>query len=445
MQISFYKKNPTEASITIKVEEGDYQDRVAKKLKNYSKKANIKGFRPGNVPTSIVQQMYGRSILVEEVNTLLSESLTKYLREHEITALGTPMPVLDKLEALDWENQRDFEFEYTIGVAGEFACELSKKIKVTEYQILSLPQQTIDDSVEQLCKTYGNIEVVQESTAQDVIHGVLHYPAQDFKEQTKIALEELTEKVQQTFIGLSPGAQVTFDAKELLKACKELPGVTEEEYEAMLSTGGKAEFTVEQIHRTLPAPLDQAFFDLVLGPGGAKSEQDFRVKLQERLLQRKQQEAQHHLEKTIQAALLKKAAIALPDDFLKRWLLERNDTVPETQIEASYQHYAQQLRWSLLVAKLAQEHDLQVEHEEVVVEVQQRFQDILGSSAASPQLQEENIAQLAQRFLEKDNGQNYQQIAESVQMRKLIDFVKGQITVTIQEVSVEEFDNLALE
>jgi trigger factor len=445
LEISFHQKNATEASLTLKIGEPDYQARVASRIKEYSKKANVKGFRPGNVPSTLIQQMYGRSILMEEVNTLLSESLVRYLKENEIHALAEPMPVLEKVEAIDWEHQRDFELEYIIGMAGPFSCKLSKEIEVTAYKISHVAAQTVDDLVEQLRQTYGRVEVVAKSAANDVIHGELRYPAQDFKLQTKIAVgEEVAEKVRKIFTNLSPKEKITFDTKEVLEEAISLPGVTESMYSTMLRSGGAAEFTVAQVQRLSPAVLAQEFFDKVLGEGVARSEQEFRKELQTRLLQKKQEEANFRLEASIQAILLKEAAIALPDDFLKSWLQEKNNTVPREQIETYYQQYAKEVQWDLLVAALSKEHHLQVTQEEVVNEVHHRLQASLGSNETAQQ-SDKNTAQLVQNFLQQNNGKNYRKVHESVHVRKLINFIKDQITILTQEVSVEAFDKLVWE
>ena len=445
MQISFHKKKPTEASITIKIEEADYRSRVARRIKEYGKKATIKGFRPGNVPGTLIQQMYGRSILIEEVSTLLTESLAQYLKENEIHVLVEPMPVPENIEAIDWEHQRDFEIEYTVGMAGTFSCKLSKNIQVTAYKISHVAAKTVDNLVEQLCKTYGKVEVVGKSAAHDVIHGELRYPTQNFKTQTKIAVGEVAEKMRHIFTDLSAQDKITFELKQVFEEAAKLPGVPKEMYETMLRLGGPAEFTVEQIHRLSPAVLEQDFFDKVLGQEVARSEQEFIKKLEARLLQSKQEEADLRLEQSMQAILLQEAAIALPDDFLKSWLQEKNHTVPKEQIEIYYQQYAKELRWSLFMAAISKEHSLQVTYEEVVGEVQHQLQATVGSSEVAQQLPEKNIAQLVQKFLQENNGKNYRQVYEKVQARKCINFIKDQITIFVREVSVEEFDKLALE
>ena len=445
MHISFHKNNTTEASLTIKIEEADYQARVARRIKEYSKKATLKGFRPGSVPGAIVQQMYGRSVLMEEVNTLVAESLAKYLKENEIHALGELMPIPEKIEAIDWENQRDFEVGYKVGMAGPFSCKLSKNIKVTAYKISHVAEQTVDDLIEQLRRVHGKMNVVARSTSDDVIYGELRYPVQNFKTQTKIVIGEVAENVRHIFTDLGPTAEVTFEVEQVFKKGVNLPGVTEEMYAAMLRLGGLAEFKVEKIHRLSPAVLEQKFFDKVLGQETTKSAQAFQHRLKARLLQSKQEEADFRLEQSIQALLLKETSIALPDNFLKDWLQQKNSTVSKEQIEIHYQQYAKDLQWSLYMAALSKEHNLRVTHEEVEEEVQHRLQVTLRNGGVAQPLSEKNMTQLIQNFLQENNGKNYSQVYEKLYARKCINFIKRQITVLVQEVSVEEFDKLALE
>ncbi|MCU0317801.1 MAG: hypothetical protein MUC61_00440 [Amoebophilaceae bacterium] len=445
MQVSFYKKSDTEASISIKIEEVDYKSRVASRIREYSKKASIKGFRPGSVPTSLIQQMYGHAILIEEVNALLVESLEKYLRENEIHALGEPIPVSEKNKAINWAQQRDFEFAYTIGTAGTFSCHLSKHIQVTAYKVSHVAAQTVDDLVRQMRKIHGQVESVAQSASSDVIHGELCYPVQDLKIQAQIVIEKVVEGIRDTFIGLSPNEEVTFDLRQAIQVVTALTGITEEMRDIMLRLGGVAKFTVEKIHRQSLAPLEQGLFDKVLGPEVANSERAFRQELQIRLLQYKQQKADDLLDRSIQAILLQEIAIALPDDLLQSWLLKNNDTVSEDQIGLYYQQYARDLRWSLLAAALSKEYGLQVTQEEVVDEIRRRLQTTFANTEGAQQPTSDDIAQLTQNFLQAENGKHYKRVYADVHARKLMDCIKDQITMVTQEVSAETLDTLASE
>lgn len=445
MKISFEQKNKTEASITIKIEEADYQGRIAKKIKEYSKKAQIQGFRPGKVPTAVIQQMYGQSILVDEINHLLEESITKYLRENEINALGEPIASQEKMEQIDWAHQKDFEFSYTIGMASPFGSELSKKIKVTHYKIDSVAREAVNDLVEQLRKAHGTVETVEKSDNQDVIQGALYYAAQDMTAETRIAIDTLAPNVRDRFVGLTPQDQVNFEVSAVIQAEKKLPEVSQQMHEAMLAGGGEAILTVQKIERTTPAILEQPFFDKVFGEGVVQSEEVFIEKLQVQLLERKQQEADTQLERAIQAKLLEEAAIVLPDELLKKGLQEKNPNVSGEEINLYYQQqYAKELQWGLLVEKINKEHQLEVKHEEVVEEVEQRFRVALSSGDSSQQLPDQTIKKLAQNFLQENKGENYKQLYENLHAQKLLALIKEQITLVAEQVSAEAFDKMFL-
>ena len=443
MQILFHKINTTEASITIKIETADYQDRVSKRIKAYSKKVNLKGFRLGSIPTSVIQQMYGRSILVEEINSLLAESLVQYLKEHEIQILGEPIPVLDKMEAIDWEHQHDFELEYIVGIVPPFTCALSKDIQVKAYEISHVTDQTIDTLVTQLRKAHGTTEAVTQSTDHDIVYGELHYPMQQFKTRMKISVAALPGEVRKLFIALSPQDQVSLDIKQLLQDTAKPPEFTEKMHATMLKLGGPATFTVETIHRLFPAAVEQPFFNKVFQQESVSTEQDFRDKLRARLLQHKQQEANVHLDQSLQALLLKQAAIVLPENFMKYWPQSKHK-IPKEQESMYSEQYAREIRWRLLVEALSKAHNIQVTHEEIVDEVRNYLQASFESNAVAQPPSEENISQLLQGLIQQHNGEYYKKVHERVHMRKLINFIKGEVTIINQEISVEEFDNLAL-
>ena len=143
MEITLNKKNNTEGVIKIKLTEGDYQPHVEEKVKDYSRKANIKGFRQGKVPSGVIKKMFGKSILVDEINHLLSHKLSDYIKDNQIKILGDPLPNQEKAKQIDWDTQKDFEFEYQIGMVDDFTYEVSSKVKVKSYPI-EVDKNTID-------------------------------------------------------------------------------------------------------------------------------------------------------------------------------------------------------------------------------------------------------------------------------------------------------------
>ena len=197
MEITLNKKNNTEGLIKIRLTEGDYQPHVEEKVKDYARKANIKGFRQGKVPTGVIKKMFGKSILVEEINHLLTHKLTDYIKENNLKILGEPLPDQKKALTIDWDTQKSFEFDYEIGMVDDFSYELSPKVKVTSYPI-EVDEKTIQETVDDLKKRFGKVSYPEISEVSDNVFGELRSADPDFKrENAFIAIEKVAKKEQQ--------------------------------------------------------------------------------------------------------------------------------------------------------------------------------------------------------------------------------------------------------
>ncbi|HKZ37403.1 MAG TPA: trigger factor family protein, partial [Chryseolinea sp.] len=182
MEITLNKKNNTEGLIKIIVTEGDYQPHVEEKVKDYARKANIKGFRQGKVPAGVIKKMYGKSILVEEINHLLSHKLSDYIKENNLKILGEPLPDQQKALGIDWDTQKNFEFDYQIGMVEDFNYELSPKVKVKSYPI-EVDAKIIEETLEDLKKRFGKVNYPEISESQDALFGDLRSAHPDFKRE----------------------------------------------------------------------------------------------------------------------------------------------------------------------------------------------------------------------------------------------------------------------
>ena len=216
MDITLDKKNAIEASIKIKVNESDYQPKVEEKVKEYARKANIKGFRPGKVPVGMIKKMYGKAIIVEEVNDILSKSLGDFIKEKDLQILGDPLPDLEKSKDIDWENQKDFEFDYEIGLAADFEYDLSKKQKVKHY-VIDVNKKVLDETIDNLKKQFGDIEHPEVSEEGDTLVGEIKQVEGELSNETRIILEEVEKKERKQFIGLKKEDTLEFDLKKAFK------------------------------------------------------------------------------------------------------------------------------------------------------------------------------------------------------------------------------------
>ncbi len=216
MEITVDKHTANQASIKIKLIEADYQPKVDAKLKDYAKKAVIRGFRPGKAPVTMVKNMYGVSLLVEEINTILGESLNNFLKEQTFRVLGEPLPVEKTENSIDWKNQKDFDFEYKIGFIESVQVQLDQKVKGTKYSI-KVDQKLIDETIENLTAQYGESTNPEVSEAGDFIYGDLKSTTTDFSRTVSADTAKLSKKLASKFIGLGKDAVVEFESKEVKK------------------------------------------------------------------------------------------------------------------------------------------------------------------------------------------------------------------------------------
>ncbi len=200
MNITLAKPSPTDGLIKITLQESDYLPKVDEKIREYSRKMNIKGFRQGKIPSGVVKKMFGKSILVEEVNHLLSHSVSNYIREQKLNVLGDPMPNEEKAKTIDWDNQKDFEFEFQVGLVENFTVEVSSKVKVKSYTI-EVDQAVIDEALEDIKRRFGNITYPEVSGPEDNLFGEVTDAAGN-KKSSYIRIDKIakrrTKKVHRT-------------------------------------------------------------------------------------------------------------------------------------------------------------------------------------------------------------------------------------------------------
>ncbi len=438
MEITLDKHSVNQASIKIKLSEADYQPKVEAKLKEYARKANIKGFRPGKAPISMVKNMYGTSLLVEEINSILGESLNGYLKEQTFKILGDPLPVAKQEDTIDWKTQKEFDFEYKIGFVDGIELPLDK-ITATKYSI-KVDQKLIDETLENLVSQYGNITNPEVSEETDSIYGDLASVATEFKKSVSLDLTKITKKLAGKFTGISKDAVIEFEDKDVKKdQWEEAFGLEAEEAD---QATGALTFTVKNINRTEKAEMNQEFFDKIFGPDQVSSEEEFIAKVKETLQGNYDRESKVFTEEELKKELIAKAKIDLPETFLKEWLIEANKgKVTLEDVEKEFPLYAKQLTWSLISNHLATENKIQAEHGEVLEKTKQMVREQFASSGLGSQM-EDSMDMFVDNYLKGEEGQNYRNMLTSVQNDKVLSFVENQVKLTEKEISIDEFKEL---
>jgi trigger factor len=445
LEITLNKKGSTEGLIKIKVSQGDYQPHVEEKVKDYARKATIKGFRQGKVPTGVIRKMFGKSILVDEINHLLSHKLSDYIKDNNLKILGEPLPNQEKSTEIDWDVQKDFEFEYQIGLVEDFSYELSSKAKVKAYKI-ELDNKVIDETLADLQKRFGTVSYPEISEVQDNLFGELRQKDGEFKrEQAFIAVEKVEKKEQSKFIGRKKDEEIEFDIHKIFQdeiLVAQLLGSSEEEAK---NAKGSYVFKINTISRTEPADINQELFDKVFGKDTVTNQEEFLQKIKETIGENYKRETDHFLEHHIEDYFLDNTKINIPNDFLKAWLkASSKGEVTDNVLDKEFTGYIRGLKWDLIKNKIADDNGIKVEAEEVKNKAKDLIMAQFGGQAFAAQFADK-LDGIADNYLSNENGQNFMRLYNQLKHEKIMQFMKDKISLDEKKVTVDEFKKIVEE
>jgi trigger factor len=443
VNITLDQATPTDGIIRIQLAETDYLPKVEEKVREYSRKMNIKGFRQGKVPTGVVRKMYGRTILVEEVNHMLSHSVSDYIKEKKLTVLGDPIPNQEKARLIDWDNQKDFEFEFQIGLVEKFEIDLSSKMKITQYNI-EVDDNVVQETIGDMKRRFGNVTNPELSTADDNLFGEVTGPDGTTK-SSYFQIPKITKAEQKKFIGARKDDLITFDVEKLTPdaaALSQMMNVTEAEAGNLK---GSYTLKVTNISHMEPAEMGQELFDKVFGKDVVTSEEDFMTKIRETISENYQRESQHLLDHEIEHALVDHTRVNMPDGFLKAWLKATGDgKITDEVLEKEFEAYKKGLKWDLIKNKIAEELSVNVESGEVRERAKHLIAQQFGGPAIIDQLGDKFDA-IADNYLsgQDGKGENFMRVYNQVRYEKIMKAVKEKITVTEKKVTLDEFKKAA--
>ncbi len=442
MEVLLEKNSPTLASLKVTLTKDDYQPKVDKSIKDYSKRVNLKGFRPGKVPSHVIQRMYGKSILVDEVNSLLSNAVSTYIRENKLQVVGDPIPNREKAEEANWDKPGDFEFSYDLGVATDFEVNLSEIPAVKRYTI-ETDENELTKTVDSLRERFADSIHPEVSELGDMIFGELKQESTEFTTRTAIPTKQVAEENQAKFIGLKKDDVVTFDIQNTFADQAAIAHVTGKKKEDIGELSGDYTLIVEDITRSAPAEVNQDFFDKVLGPGVADSEESFNEKVTEVIKGNYARETEALLRRDLETALLDSIQIELPGEFLKDWLERTNEgKFTREQIEEQFEDFQKSLKLSLIKNKIADSQGVKVEYPEILEFTKQMVRGQFGMYGDDDSMAD-TIDRVAAGYLADKERDNYSQIFNQVFDNKIIDIVRGQVATDEKTIDVAEFEKLA--
>ena len=426
------------AVLKVKIAPADYSERYKKALNKYQKKVDLPGFRPGKVPVDLVKKRFGKHILVEEINDLLSESLHKYTSENKIDILGNPLPKEDS--PVDFDHQIEFEFQYDLGLAPKMNIELSAKEKYSYYSVL-VNDELINKHVDYFRRNYGQVIHPEASEEKDVLVGDFAEVDQEgnvvpggvFK-TTLIDVSKITnagnkakliglKKDDKTVLdNLSDDASYIFEILEL--PAEKLAGLT-------------LQFRLKNLSRIVQAEVNQELFDRIYGVGKVNSEEEFRNKIVDELSVMFVSDSDRKFMNDVVDSILKKANLSLPEDFLKRYLLLTNkEKISADQVDKEYSSYSDSLKWQLIENHLLKTYQIAVSAEEV----EQFITNVVKMNFAKrgvPNAGEEAVKTAVKKVLEDEK--QVRGAYDRLYDQKLIELFKNTFTIEKKEESYDDF------
>lgn len=447
MNITQEKIDDLNAVLNIKINQEDYQARVEKAIKEQAKKAKLPGFRPGMVPAAHIKKMYGKSILVDEINHLLSDSLNNYITDNQLEVLGQPLPKADDDKTFNWDFTEDYEFNYEVGLAPEFTLDFSAADVVPQY-VVKIDDETLQARIKNIRRSYGKMTNPDVSADDDVLYSELHQLSPDgsvfeggITNTTSVRIEQITdEEVKSSLIGLKKGDVVTFDINKAFNSdVAKIAGLLKIEEAEAADLKSNFQLTVKNVNRLEESDLNQEFFDKIFGEGIVHTEEEFRTKIAEEQEAMMAQDAERKLQDELYNFVLSKVNFELPDEFLKRWLKVSNEKLNDQELEEGYADFAKNLKWTLIENKIIKDNNIEIKYEEVFQAAKQRL-DAQFRMYSPQALDEEQLGQYTVQFLQ--NKDNANKLFEEVKALKVFDYLKTVVTLDKKEIDNTAFKKL---
>ncbi|HSG67517.1 MAG TPA: trigger factor [Bacteroidales bacterium] len=435
------------ATVKIGLAREDYENQVNKVLKDYQRKASMPGFRPGKVPMGIVKKMYGKAVLADEVNKVISENLHNYLEENKIKTLGHPLPNEDKQEMIDFDTQEQFDFFFDIALQPEVAIELSDKIKMDYFKI-RVDEESINKYVEDLRKKNGQPLNPDKSQEGDILRG--HIVELDsngqaredgIKNETSIGVDFIKNKtIKKKFIGIGKDDKVIFNPMKATESAAEAGSMLGIESGEAEKIKGDFEFTVDTVTRFEPAEMGESFYASVFPGETFKDEKAFRERLGKELEVSFARESDRLFMRRTADKLIDDSKINLPDDFMKRWLMESGESqVSAEDVENHYEEYARALKWQLIESKIVADHKIQVTPDDVREQIMSYFK----TPGDVDEEMQKRLNEIANNIMQ--NEEEVKRIYDQLLDTRMRDLLKTTLKLKDKEVSYDDFIKLASE
>ena len=451
MNVSLKNIDATRGIVKLEIVKADYAANVDKGLRSFRQKANIPGFRKGMVPMGMINKMYGKHVLAEEVNKLVSEKLFEYIRENNLNILGEPIPNETEQKELNFDTQEDFEFCFDVALAPEIKIELSKSDKLPYYQV-KIDDEMLNKQVEAYQANFGEYAEVDDVEEKDLMKGTIAELENGEPKEGGIVVEDAVlmpmyvknadEKAK--FVGAKKNTVVVFNpAKAFEGAAVEVASLLKVSKEEAEQLTGDFSFEIKTITRHGNAELNQELFDKVFGENEVTSVEQFKEKIYDALAEQFVPQSDYKFLLDARTLLSEKAGeLAFADDILKRWLVMANEKNTAEKVEEDFPAIIQDLKYHLIKEALIKENELKIEESDVE-DFAKRVAKAQFAQYGMLSVPEDALNNYSKDMLK--NKQTLQNIIERATEEKLAAWLKEQVELEVKEMTSDEFNKMFME
>ena len=434
MKVEQVKINDLTYQLNVNIEKADAQEKKKKALNEYRKKVEIRGFRKGMAPMSLVEKMHGIQALVETVNQMISEAINNHIAENKLNILGEPLPNEEKQKEIDWENDESYEFVFDIALAPKVEFTLSKDDKIVSYNV-AVSEEAKKAYKSNMLKQFGKLENTDSVKEEDFIIADLEQ-GENKVEGTYITLRQMAQEAKGQFIGKKAGESFEVNVHETFVNETDRAALLKVKKEELASVEPMWKVTIKEVKTFVEAEQTQEIYDRMFGEGVVTDEAGFEAKVAERIALEYKQESDFRFVLDAREYLLNKTNIELPEEFMKRWLFTINEgKFTMEDIEKDFALFCKDFRWQMISQYIMREQKMEITREEVLAAAKQiaKYQFAMYGLNDVP---EEQLNHYAESILA--NEKEGRRIVEKTEQDKVIGYVKSVVTLEEKEISIED-------
>ena len=420
--------------LTLSIVKDDYAESMKKKLADFRKKADIKGFRKGMVPMSLVEKMYGQNALVDAVNDVISEGLNNYIQENGLRVLGEPLPSEEHIHN-EWVNGNEFTFKFDLAQNPEVSFELSKDDEVVYYTI-TVTEAAKKEMKENLLKQYGSLEDGKKAKEEDFI--IVDFEQGETKvEGTYVALRNVAEAARKSFVGVKSGDVLDVNVNEAFENETDRASMLKVSKEELATLDPMFKMTVKTVKTFVNAPLTEETFEKIFG---VKTEEEFDAKIEERIRAEYSQEADFRFSKDAKNYLLEKADVKVAEKFLKRWVYVVNDgKFTMEDIEKDWDLFIVDYKWQMVRSYLMEKYGVKIEEADLLASAK-GFAAYQFAMYGMNNVPDDQLESFAKNILSQE--EQGRRILDQVENEKTFAAVREVVTLKKKKISVDKFREL---